>query len=376
MDSCDAMRMLSRYPGCEFFGCIFGVILDALTLVRLILRSSSALAAENLFLRKQLGLYVERKKKPRRATDSVRFTMARLSRFFEWRSILTVVKPDTLIRWHRKGFRCFWKWKSRSSGRPRVPIDLRKLIVHMASNNPTWGEERIANELLLKIGIQISPRTVRRYMPDRPERRKVPSQRWMTFVRNHAKALIAADFFVVVTATFRCVYVLLVMEIETRRILHLNVTRHPTAEWTMQQFRECVIGDEGYRFIVHDRDSIYAGEVDDLLRALGLRVLKTPYRAPQANAFCEQLIGSARRECLDFMIPINGDHVRWIMKQWAVHYNKSRPHSSLGPGIPDAHLLKIAPQSKRHCIPRDHRVAVTPILGGLHHEYRLQEIAA
>jgi putative transposase len=368
--------MSHRSRVCRFLSNIFSVFVDVLAFVCLGLRTSSALAAESLFLRKQLGLYVERKKKPRRATDSVRFTLAQLSRFVDWRPILTVVKPDTLIRWHQKGFRLFWKWKSRSRGRPRVPIDLRKLIVRMASNNPTWGEERIANELLLKIGIQISPRTVRRYMPDVPVRPKVPSQRWMTFVRNHAKAIIAADFFVVVTATFQFVYVLVVMEIETRRVVHLNVTRHPTADWTMQQFRECVIGDEGYKFIIHDRDSIYSSEVDSLLQALGLRVLKTPYRAPQSNAFCERLIGSASRECLDFMIPINEDHVRWIMKQWVAHYNKSRPHSSLGPGIPDANFKELQLQSTRHCLPKDHRVAVTPILGGLHHEYRLQEISA
>src|SRR5499427_5434870 len=253
---------------------VLGVFIDALPFFRLTLRSPSALAAENLFLRKQLGLYIERQKKPRRATSRIRFTLAQLAKLFEWRDALTVVKPDTLIRWHRKGFRFFWKWKSRSSGRPRVPTDVRRLIVEMATGNPTWGEERIANELLLKIGIQISPRTVRRYMPDGPARPKVPSQRWMTFVRNHAKAIIAADFFVVVTAAFRFVYVLVVMEIETRRIVHLNVTRHPTAEWTMQQFRECVIGDEGYKFIIHDRDSIYSDEVDSSLRASGLRVLK------------------------------------------------------------------------------------------------------
>src|SRR5262249_2762691 len=252
---------------------------------------SSVLAAENLFLRKQLALYVERKKKPRRATDSARFTLAQLARFFEWRNALTVVKPDTLIRWHRKGFRLFWKWKSRPSGRPRIHVDLRKLILEMGSNNPTWGEERIANELLLKIGIRISPRTVRRYMPIQP---KVPSQRWMTFVRNHVKTIIAADFFVVVTATFRLVYVLVIMEIGTRRILHFNVTEHPTAGWTLQQFRECVIGDEGYRFIIHDRDSIYSRELDGSFQTLGLTVLKTPYRSPQAKAFCERLIGSAR----------------------------------------------------------------------------------
>src|SRR5207247_5244530 len=209
--------------------------------LRLIFRSPRALATENLFLRKQGGLYVERKQKPRRASNAMRFTMAQLSRFFEWRDALTVVKPDTLIRWHRKGFRLFWKWKSRSSGRPRIPADLRKLIMEMATNNPTWGQKRIANELLLKIGIQISPRTVRSYMPTDPKRERArSSQRWMTFVRNHAKAIIAADFFVVVTATFRLVYVLVIMEIGTRRILHLTVTQHPTAEWTLQPFRECV----------------------------------------------------------------------------------------------------------------------------------------
>ena len=137
-----------------------GVFLDFLTFFRLMLRTPHAVAAENLFLRKQLALYVERKTKPHRATDAVRFTLGQLSRFFEWRDALTVVKPDTLIRWHRKGFRLFWKWKSRAGGRPRVSLEVRKLIGEMAKNNPTWGEERIADELLLKIGIQISPRTV------------------------------------------------------------------------------------------------------------------------------------------------------------------------------------------------------------------------
>jgi len=348
----------------------FGVFIDVMTFFRLTLRSPSALAAENLFLRKQLAIYVERNKKPRRATDRIRFTLAQLSALFEWRDALTIVKPDTLIRWHRKGFRLFWKWKSRSSGRPRIPADLRKLIVEMAANNPTWGQERIANELLLKIGIQISPRTVRRYMPRNPKRPKA-SQRWMTFVQNHAKAIIACDFFVVVTATFRLVYVFVIMEVDTRRILHLNATRHPTAEWTLQQFRECVTGEEGYKFVIHDRDSIFSGDLDSSLQFLGLTVLRTPYRAPQANAFCERLIGSARRECLDFMIPLDEAHIRQILKVWSGHYNGRRPHMSLGPGIPRPDSPKVAIQLKPHDIPKDHGVAVTPILGGLHHEYRL-----
>src|SRR5262245_39021060 len=283
---------------------------------------------------------------------------------------------DTLIRWHRKGFRVFWKWKSRSSGRRKVPANVRKLIIEMATHNPTWGEERIANELLLKIGIRISPRTIRRYMPEGPKRPTVPSQRWMTFVRNHAKAIIAADFFVVATATFRLVYVLVIMEIGTRRILHVNVTQHPTANWILQQFRECVTGDEGYKFVIHDRDSIYSRELDSSLRTLGLRVLRTPYRSPQANAFCERLIGSARRECLDFMIPLDAEHLRRILKLWTVHYNRSRPHSRLGPGVPDPTVQKVDVQIKRHCIPKDCRNVVTQILAGLHHEYKLERIAA
>src|SRR5262245_17359145 len=369
-------RMWSLSALVELVRNVLGVFIDALVFFCLTLRSPSALAAENLFLRKQLGLYVERQKKPRRATDSVRFTLTQLMRFFDWRDALTVVKPDTLIRWHRRGFRLLWKWKSRSSGRPWVPADVRKLIVEMPTHNPTWGEERIANELLLKIGIRISPRTIRRYMPKDPKRPSVPSQRWMTFVRNHAKAIIAADFFVVVTATFRLVYVLVIMEIGTRRILHVNVTQHPAADWTLQQFRECVTGDEGYKFVIHVRDRIYSRELDSSLRTLGLRVLRTPYRCPQANAFCERLIGSARRECLDFMIPFDENHLRRILKLWTAHYNKGRPHSSLGPGIPDSNFPKVELQIKRHCIPKGHRVAVTPILGGLHHEYRLEGIAA
>jgi transposase InsO family protein len=303
------------------------VLLDVVTVFRTGLRSRSALVTENLFLRKQLALYLERKKRPRRATDAVRFTMVLLSRFFEWREALTIVKPDTLIRWHRKGFRLFWKWKSRP-GRPRIPQELRQLIANMVRNNPSSGEERIASELLLKIGIQISPRTVRRYMPNEP-RRKQSSKSWMTFVRNHAKSIIACDFFVVVTATFRLVYVFIVMEIGTRRILHLNVTTHPNAEWTMQQFRECLIGEERYRFVIHDRDAIYAEDVDLLLKTTGLQILKTPAQSPQANAFCERLVGTIRRECLDFMIPLSGSHVRTILKSWVVHYNRGRPHSSL-----------------------------------------------
>ena len=261
------------------------------------LRSRSAVAAENLFLRKQLALFQERKVKARRADDATRWMMATLSRMFAWRDALWNVKPDTLLRWHRKGFRLFWRWQSRPTGRPHLPKDLRQLIREMAAGNATWGEERIANELKLKLGIRVSPRTVGKYLhAGGPARTPDPKQRWLTFIRNHAQAIAACDFFVVVTATFRTLYVFVVMDLGSRRILHHNVTAHPTAEWTAQQFREALPGGHAYRFLIHDRDSIFSRELDKEVTAMGVRVLRTPVRAPTANSYCERFGGTLRRE--------------------------------------------------------------------------------
>jgi putative transposase len=341
------------------------------------LRPHVQLAAENLFLRKQLALYLERQVKPRRADDATRIALVALSRLIDWRRILTVVKPDTLIRWHRKGFRLFWRWKSSPGGRPRLPADLRQLIADMAAANRTWGEERIASELLVKLGIRVSPRTVRRYMASGPgSKNGSGSQAWSSFVRNHARAVLACDFFVTVTATFRVLYIFVVLEVGTRRILHWNVTNYPTAEWTAQQFRMVVTGDRLHRFVVHDHDSIYSEGVDRTIAAMGLTVLKTPVRAPQANAFCERLIGTIRRECLDFVIPLSECHVRTVLSEWVAHYNRGRPHASLGPGIPDPAHDWLAPPSSGHRIRDGYRVVARPVLGGLHHEYRLEAMAA
>ena len=352
------------------------LVRDLLHFVVLECSSHTSLAAENLFLRKQLAFYVERKVKPRRLDDAARIVLVLLARVLEWRQVLVIVRPATLVRWHRQGFRLFWRWKSRRPGRPRLPAQTQRLIADMARANPTWGEERIASELLLKLGIAVSPRTVRRYM-----RRPAPSrpgsspQTWSTFVRNHAAEILACDFFVSVTATFRLVFVFVVMEIGTRRLLHWNITEHPTAEWTKQQFRSFVVGDEPYRFVVHDRDAVLGGDVDDALRSMNVRVLKTPPRVPQANAFCERLIGTARRECLDHVIAFNERHLRKILADWVCHYNRGRPHANLGPGIPDPSALTV-PQAIGHQIPSGQRVAARPILGGPHHEYRLEAVAA
>src|SRR6267143_3991719 len=325
---------------------------DLLRFASTVVRSHAHLAAENLFLRKQLALYVEREVKRRRADDATRIVLVGVSWLFDWRRVLTIVKPDTLIRWHRRGFRLLWRWKSRPRGRPRVPADLRRLIADMATANRTWGEERIAAELLVKLGIRVSPRTVRRYMPTgTAPRRGTRSQAWSTFVRNHASAVLACDFFVAVTATFRVWYVFVVLEVGTRRILHWNVTEHPTAEWTSQQFRMIVPGDQLHRFVIHDRDSIYSDGVDATVAAMGLTILKTPVRAPQANAYCERLIGTIRRECLDWVIPLNEWHVRQVLAAWVAHYNHGRPHASLGPGIPDPQSEVTRQRTHDHRLP-------------------------
>jgi transposase InsO family protein len=332
------------------------------------------LIAENLFLRKQLAFYQEREIRPHRLTNAARLWLVVWSMLFDWKSALVVVKPATLIGWHRKAFRLFWKWKSRP-GRRRIPPDLRRLIVQMVRENPTWGEERIANELWLKLGIRISPRTVRAYWPAKGPWSHRKSQRWNSFVRNQARALLACDFMVAVTVRFHVVYIFVVMEIGSRRILHCNATQHPTADWTIQQLREAIPSDHEYRFLIHDRHATFSTELDTAIASLGLRVLKTPVRTAQANAYCERLIGTMRRECLDFMIPLNERHVRRIIREWVSHYNRGRPHSRLGPGIPDP---RPAPSHRvhRHRFDEAERVRSISILGGLHHEYALERAAA
>jgi putative transposase len=351
------------------------VLVDVVTFASVAVRSRSQLAAENLFLRKQLALYCERQVKPHRADDATRITLVMLAHLIDWRAVLTIVKPDTLIRWHRKGFRLFWRWKSRVPGRPPLSPEVQELIAVMARANVTWGEERIAAELRLKLGLSVSPRTVRRYMPPRGRPlNRVSSHRWSTFVRNHAGAVLACDFFVTITARFRTLYVFVVLDVGTRRIAHCNVTEHPTAALTVQQFRACVPGDQPQRWLIHDRDSIYSAAVDRAVGAMGLTVLKTPVRCPQANAFCERLIGTMRRECLDWLIVLNERHLRSVLQEWVAHYNQGRPHASLGPGIPV--LLGRLEPPNGHRIPHRHRVVAAPILAGLHHEYRLEPLAA
>jgi len=356
---------------------VAALLTSLMQFLRASVRPRIALATENLFLRKQLALYRERQVKQRRVSDPLRLTLVLLARCFAWREALTIVQPATLIRWHREIFRLLWRWRSRS-GRPRLPMDLQRLIVAMAQSNPTWGEERIAAELLVKLGIRVSPRSVRRYMPCGPGGggRRAANQRWAIFVRNHAHALVACDFCVVVTATFRILYVFVALEVGSRRLVHINVTSHPTAAWTLQQFREILTIPHPYRFVLHDRVSIYAPGLDAAITAMGVRVLRTPVHSPVANAYCERLLGSLRRECLDFLIPFGEEHLRRILRIWQVHYNRARPHSRLGPGLPEAPPGLPASLIGDHHLPGDMRVVARSILGGLHHEYGLEKRAA
>ena len=208
---------------------VVGIISDILRLVVLFLRSSNAIRAENLVLRKQLAWYIERGIKPRRVDHATRVSLALFSRLFGWRDAVVNVRPSTIVRWHRLGWRIFWRLKCRP-GRPPIAPELVGLIRRMAAENPLWGEERIANELLVKLGIRVSPRTVGKYLPKRPPWQPRGDQRWSTFLRNHAKAILAYDFFVAITATFRMLYVFVVIEHGTRRLAHVNVTTHPSAD--------------------------------------------------------------------------------------------------------------------------------------------------
>jgi len=243
----------------------------------------------------------------------------------------------------------------------------------MATENPLWGEERIANELLLKLGLKVSPRTVRKYMPKAPSGRPRGDQRWATFLRNHAKAIIACDFFVAVTVRFQLLYVFVLIHHGSRRLVHFNVTKHPTAAWTLQQLREAIGFAQDYHYLLHDRDSIFPRHLDESIESFGLRVLKSPPWSPMANGVCERLIGTIRRECLDWMIPISEAHLRSILKIWVGHYNSSRPHMALGPGVPDPPPKSVVsqPRRTRHRTRQGLIVLATSVLGGLHHEYSL-----
>ena len=350
------------------------LVSDLFSLLALTARPRRSIEAENRVLRRELALFKERGVKPRRIDAATRLSLAWLSRLCDWRSCVIVVRPETVVRWHRAGWRLFWRYKSRP-GRPSIPVELRQLIRRMATENPLWGEERIANELLVKLGIRVSPRTVRKYMPVRPLGHPRGDQRWSTFLRNHATAILACDFFVAVTATFRMLYV------------RVDRAQHPSPS-TYQCDNEserrldptAVAGSRGEWRRASLPDTRSRSDLRQAPRRFdqspGVEVLRSPVASPKANSLCERVIGTARRECLDWLIAVSEAHLRAILKCWVTHYNSGRPHSALGPGEPDPpRKHRIAPKPEaRHHLAADALVLAKSVLGGLLHEYSVVNV--
>jgi putative transposase len=314
---------------------------------------------EILALRHQLGVLQRRTNKRPSLRTADRLLWVMLSRLWaQWRTALVIVKPETVIGWQRKGFRRYWRWKSRAgkSGRPCVRPEIRGLIRQMSSANPLWGAPRIHGELL-KLGIQISQASVGKYMV---RQRKPPSQTWRTFFENHVKQVVAIDFLVVPTVNFRLLFVFVVLGHERRHAIHFNVTAHPTAEWTARQIAEAFPWDSAPRYLLHDRDCIYGETFHQRVGEMGMREVVTAPRSPWQNPYAERFIGSLRRECLDHTIVFNESSLRRILKAYLEYYEHSRTHLA---------LEKDAPVSRAIQPPELGVVVELPHLGGLHHRY-------
>lgn len=319
-------------------------------------RSRASLEAENLALRQQI--IILRRTAPKRLcfNNFDRLIIVGLYRLFPGiRYALTVVRPETVIRWHRAGFRAYWRWRSRHRrGRPTVPLEIRQLIREMSLANRLWGAPRIHGELL-KLGIAIGQTSVAKYMA---RRRGPPSQGWRTFLHNHADGIAAMDLFVVPTISFRLLYGLLIVRHERRRLLWLGTTTHPNAEWIAQQFTEAFGWEEAPRYLIHDRDRSYGEVFVRRIRAMGIRDRPISPRSPWQNGYAERLIGSIRRECIDHVIVFGERHLRHLLRSYLDYYNETRTHLSLDKDAPISRAIEAVGS-----------VFGRPVLGGLHHRY-------
>ena len=319
-------------------------------------KSRSRLEAENATLRHQL--IVLRRKVPGRVRlkNSDRWFLVQLYRSFpSILQVVTIIRPETLVRWHRAGFRGYWRWKSRArGGRPQIASDLRALIKQMSIENPLWGAPRIHGELL-KLGFEVAQSSVAKYMV---KRRGPPSQGWRTFLRNHAPDIAAMDLFVVPTISFDLLYALVIIRLDRRDLVWVNVTANPTAEWIALQITEAFPWDDAPQYLIRDRDRIYGTIVTRRLRAMGIRDKPTAPASPWQNGFAERLIGSIRRECVDHFVVLGEAHLRRMLRAYARYYNDIRTHRSLDKDAP------VSRPVQRTGIIRSHA-----ILGGLHHHY-------
>jgi transposase InsO family protein len=320
------------------------------------IRSRRDLALENLVLRHQLQVALRTNPHPRlRAPDRVLWVWLRHLWPEGWREHLRIVQPETILRWHRKGWQLYWTWRSRTRlGRPRLSAELKALIARISHENPLWGTERIRGELL-KLGIVVSNRSIRRY---RWRRRPGDHQRWRTFLSNQLRGTWAADLFVVQTMSFRTLYVVFFIRHQRRELLHFNVTASPTAAWVWHQLLEATPWGRQPKYLIHDRDAVYGGDFDHRLASLGIGGVRTPPRTPNANAVAERIVRTIRTECLDHLIVIDERHLRAVLAEFVDYYNRDRPHRSL-------ELQSPQPSSVR----AGGRVVSRPILGGPHHVY-------
>ena len=279
-----------------------------------------------------------------------------------WRDALLLVKPETVLRWHREGFRLLWRWKSRSTKTPalRISPDLGQLIRRMAAENRLWGAERIRGELL-KLGIRDAKRTVQRHMRSECAPTCPPGQSWRTFLRNHT--VWACDFLQTYDVWFQPIFAFFILDINTMRIVHAGVTRHPTAQWTAQQLREATPFGIAPQFMIRDNDGKFGPDFDRAAKGAGMRVIRTAVRAPLMNCVCERFLGSVRRECLDHIVILGERHLEQVLAEYCSYFNTARPHQGLQQQVPSARAHKLCSDPAR--------LTALPVLGGLHHDYRV-----
>jgi putative transposase len=324
-------------------------------------RSRHDLGFELVALRQQVSVLKRKNPRPKLRRWDRLFWVTLRQVWSRWEEVLVVVKPETVVGWHRAGFRLYWRLLSRRTpGRPAVPSELRQLIQCMARENPIWGAPRIHGELL-KLGLEVSERTVSRYLA-RLGRRGDAGQRWLIFLKNHREVMAAMDFFTVPTATFRVLYGFFVISHGRRRILHFNATEHPTSEWIVQQLREAFPDDSAPRYLILDRDRKYEGEATEMLRVLGSKLIRTAYRSPWQNGIAERWVGSCRRELLDQVMVLNEVHLRRLVHEYIRYYHEDRIHDALDKDTPEPRPVER--RTAARC-----RVMAVPRVGGLHHRY-------
>ena len=322
-----------------------------------LVRGRPALVAENAFLRQQLLILRRGAKRPRCTPTDRALLVLLASRVRAWRQALLIVQPETVLRWHRQGLRLFWRWRSRprSAPQPKVAAETLALIREMAAANRLWGAERIRGELR-KLGIRVAKTTVQRHMRGaRPPRR--PVQTWATFLRNQAHETWACDFLPVTDPLFRPLFAFFLVELGSRRVVHVGVTRHPTDAWAAQQLREATPFGQRPRYLVRDRDSKYGPSFARVAAATGVMVLRTAYRTPRQNAACERFLGSVRRD-------LGEAHLRRVLRGYVAYFNQDRPHQGLRQRIPGDAVASLEKAA------RVGKVRALPVCGGLHHAYQ------